>query len=165
MQLSRTRTALVGLAAVGVLVLPGAAQAGGTTTDGAASARCAVQFQHAQRTDMTSFRDYDAEQFRAVHTEDSVSIFPTGERFEGIEEIMAALDAHFTDQQALWSWTESNRRVDGCRSAFIEYETVYEIPEIGYYSQAHTVVSYVYQGGRWLAVLDQGTLLELRLPE
>lgn len=142
MQLSRTRTALVGLAAVGVLVLPGAAQAGGTTTAGA-----------------------DAERFHAVHTEDSVSIFPTGERFEGIDAIMAALDAHFTEQQALWSWTEINRRVDDCRSAFIEYETVYEIPEIGYFSRAHTVVSYVYQDCRWLAVLDQGILLELRLPE
>lgn len=164
MRLSRTRTALIALAGLAVLMLPGAAQAGDTAGDRAASVRCAVQFQHAQRTDMTSFRDYDAEQFRAIHTADAVSIFPTGERFEGIEAIMAALEGHFTDRQALWSWTEINRRVDGCRSAFIEYETVYEIPEIGYYSQALTVVSYVYQGGRWLVVLDQGTLLELRLP-
>ncbi|MBA3418391.1 MAG: hypothetical protein H0U09_06750 [Geodermatophilaceae bacterium] len=44
----------------------------------------------------------------------------------------------------------------------IKYETAYEIPEFGYYQRAHTVVSYIFESGRWLATLDQGTLLELR---
>lgn len=59
---------------------------------------------------MTSFRDYDAATFRAVHAQDAVSIFPTGERFEGIEgieAIMSALDAHFTERQALRSGPRS----------------------------------------------------------
>jgi hypothetical protein len=47
---------------------------------------------------------------------------------------MTGLTAHFRDREALWSWTEINRRLDGCRTAFIEYDAVYEIPRIGFSS-------------------------------
>ena len=111
---------------------------------------------------MESFRDYDAATFRAGHDPDAVSIFPSGARFAGIDAIMTALTSHFRDREAIWSWTELNRRVDGCRTAFIEYEAVYEIPRIGFYQRALTVVTYEYEHGRWLGIMDQGTMLELR---
>jgi ketosteroid isomerase-like protein len=123
---------------------------------------CAAKFDAAQRADMESFRDYDAATFRAGHAPDAVSIFPQGQRFAGIDAIMTALQSHFADREALWSWTEIARHVDGCRTAFIEYEAVYEIPRTGFYQRALTAVTYVYEHGRWLGILDQGTLLELR---
>lgn len=36
------------------------------------------------------------------------------------------------------------------------------IPRIHYYQRALTVVTYVYSHGKWLGILDQGTMLELR---
>src|SRR5262245_59874711 len=46
-------------------------------TDGEA-AGCSAQFEKAQRLDMESFRDYDAETFRAGHHPDAVTIFASG---------------------------------------------------------------------------------------
>jgi Domain of unknown function (DUF4440) len=125
---------------------------------------CAKKFDHAQRTDMESFRDFDAETFRSVHASDAVSIFPTGEAFYGVDEIMAGLDRHFTEKDAVFAWTEITRRVDGCKSAYILYDATYDIPELGFHQRALTVVTYEYQAGRWLAIMDQGTLLELINP-
>ena len=134
-------------------VAPGAS-AQSATADG-----CARQFELAQQLDMTSFRDYDAETFRAVHDERAITVFSSGATRVGIDAIMAALGSHFANREAQWSWTERYRVVDGCRSAFILYETVYEIPRIGFRSRALTGVTYTHDGNRWLAVADQGTPL------
>lgn len=125
----------------------------------ATAAGCARQFEVAQRLDMESFRDYDADTFRAGHDERAVSIFASGVAFHGIDAIMNALASHFRNREALWSWTEKYRVVDGCKSAYILYETVYEIPRIGFRQRALTGVGYTHVGDHWLAVSDQGTLL------
>jgi hypothetical protein len=160
------RNTILGLTAVGMLVTAAPAAAADGTADATAAGQgqqsCAAKFEAAQRADMESFRDYDAATFRAGHDPDAVSIFPSGARFAGIDAIMTALTGHFRDREALWSWTEINRRVDGCHTAFIEYNAVYEIPRIGLFQRALTVVTYVYENGRWLSIMDQGTLLELR---
>lgn len=160
------RHSILGLTVLGMLVAAQPALASDGKTDGhggqGGSHGCAAKFDAAQRADMESFRDYDAATFRAGHAADAVSIFPQGQRFAGIDAIMTALRSHFADREALWSWTEIARHVDGCRTAFIEYEAVYEIPRTGFYQRALTAVTYVYEHGRWLGILDQGTLLELR---
>lgn len=120
---------------------------------------CARQFEIAQRTDMESFRDYDAETFRAVHDDRAITVFDSGASRIGIDAIMAALASHFAGREAKWSWTERYRVVDGCSSAYILYETVYEIPRIGYRQKALTGVTYSHNGLRWLAIADQGTKL------
>lgn len=120
---------------------------------------CARQFEVAQRMDMESFRDYDAETFRAVHDERATTVFGSGTTLIGIDAIMNAFTSHFTNREARWSWTERHRVVDGCSSAFILYETVYEIPRIGFRSRALTGVTYTYDRGKWLAIADQGTPL------
>jgi hypothetical protein len=120
---------------------------------------CERQFETAQRTDMESFRDYDAETFRAGHTDDAVTIFASGHVFVGIDAIMDALASHFEGQEAVWEWTEIYRKVQGCKTAFILYETKYSIPSIGFSQRALTGVSYTYRHGVWLSNADQGTLL------
>lgn len=120
---------------------------------------CARQFDVAQRTDMESFRDYDAETFRAVHDERAITVFDSGGVRIGIDAIMTALAGHFTNREAKWTWTERYRVVDGCNSAYILYETVYEIPRIGYRQRALTGVTYSHDGRKWLAIADQGTKL------
>lgn len=121
---------------------------------------CAAQFDRAQRIDMESFRDYDAKKFRAIHHPDAVTVLASGHVFYGIDDTMAALASHFENREALWSWTELYRIVDGCKSAFILYDAVYEIPSIGYRHRALTGVTYSYRRGRWLAIADHGTFLE-----
>lgn len=81
------------------------------------------------------------------HVEDAISVFPTGDMYVGIDEIMAAADRHFTEKDAVWSWTELDRRVDGCRSAVIVYDTTYEIPRFDYVEHSKTVVTYVSSRG------------------
>ena len=142
-------------AALAAIVSGGPAFAGDT----AEAEGCARQFELAQRMDMESFRDYDAETFRAVHDERAVSIFASGHAFYGIDAIMTALGSHFANREAQWSWVEKYRVVDGCKSAYILYETVYEIPRIGYRARALTGVGYTHKGGHWVAVSDQGTAL------
>jgi hypothetical protein len=121
---------------------------------------CAAKFDEAQRMDMESFRDYDAETFRAVHHPDSVTIFASGHVFYGIDEIMGALASHFENREAVWVWTELYRVVDGCKSAYILYDTTYDIPSVGFHQRTLTGVTYTYRRGRWLAVADQNTYLE-----
>ncbi|HEY5851102.1 MAG TPA: hypothetical protein VIT62_10120 [Lysobacter sp.] len=145
--------------ALAALSIAPAALAGGHG-DGHGNARgCARQFELAQRMDMESFRDYDEETFRAVHDERAVTIFGSGAVRYGIDAIMTALASHFSGREAVWTWTEKYRVVDGCNSAFILYETVYEIPRIGFRQHALTGVTYSHDGHRWLAIADQGTPL------
>ncbi len=129
------------------------------TSNGGIQRWCERAFDRAQRIDMESFRDYDAATFRAVHDRNAVSVFASGDRFAGIDAIMTALTGHFTNREAVWSWTELNRRVDGCRTAFIEYETTYAVPRVGFSQRALTVVTYTFTHGRWLTIMDQATLL------
>ena len=121
---------------------------------------CAEQFEVAQRTDMESFRDYDRETFRAGHDPRAVTIFASGAVRYGIDAIMAALESHFANREAIWAWTELYRVVDGCNSAFILYDATYDIPSIGYHQRTLTGVTYTHNGNRWLSIADQGTYLE-----
>jgi hypothetical protein len=120
---------------------------------------CARQFDIAQKTDMESFRDYDAATFRAIHDDRAITVFDSGTTLIGIDAIMTALAGHFTNREAQWTWTERYRVVDGCRSAYILYETTYAIPRIGYKQKALTGVTYTHDGFKWLGIADQGTKL------
>ena len=121
---------------------------------------CAEQFELAQRTDMESFRDYDRETFREGHDPRAVTIFASGAVRYGIDAIMAALEPHFANREAIWAWTELYRVVDGCKSAFILYDATYDIPSIGYHQRTLTGVTYTHAGNQWLSIADQGTYLE-----
>jgi hypothetical protein len=122
---------------------------------------CARQFEEAQRIDMESYRDFDAETFRAIHHPDAITIFGTGAVRSGIDAIMAAHAGHFAAREAIWAWTEVSRVVDGCNAAFILYNATYDIPSSGFHLRALVGVTYTYQNHRWLAISDQST----RLPE
>ena len=83
------------------------------------AAGCARQFEVAQRVDMESFRDFDKETWLAGHDERAVTVFASGAKRIGIDAIEQALASHFANREAVWSWTELYRVVDGCHSAII----------------------------------------------
>lgn len=120
---------------------------------------CERKFDQAQKVDMESFRDYDTAAFRAIHTDDAVTIFASGAYRIGIDAIMAALASHFANREAIWQWTELHRVVQGCETAFIVYDTTYSIPSVGFRQRARVGVTYTFERGRWLATGDQSTLL------
>ena len=147
---------LAGMIALGAFIAPASA------AETAEAARgCARQFDVAQRIDMESFRDYDAETFRAIHDADAITVFASGASVIGIDAIMRALSGHFANREAVWTWKERYRSVQGCKTAFILYETTYSVPSNGYVQRALTGVTYSRQSGAWLAVADQGTPLPL----
>jgi hypothetical protein len=158
--MTRLRLTIVGITVLTALASSSVALAGHGWADHHTGQGCAQSFDEAQRRDMESFRDFDAEIWRDGHDPDAVSIFPSGATFVGIDAIMDALAGHFADRQAVWSWTELSRRIDGCRTAVIRYDATYEIPAVGYHQRAVTVVTYVREHGRWLSIYDQGTMLE-----
>lgn len=148
-----------GLAGLVLAAVPFVASGSAVATGHGESERsCARNFDRAQRMDMESFRDYDRKTFRDGHTKDAVTIFASGELVSGVDNILQALDSHFTNRQGVWAWTELSRRIEGCESAYIIYEATYDLPS-GYHERTLTQVSYVYKHGKWLAVLDQGTYL------
>ncbi|MEV8377547.1 hypothetical protein AB0P21_32720 [Kribbella sp. NPDC056861] len=159
------------LATAATLAVPTAANAkpatdsGTATTDSSTATAsrpktCAQKFDQAQRTDMESFRDFDWPTWIAGHSKHVVSIIADGRTRIGLDAVATASRPRFVSKDSVWSWTETTRRVNGCDSAFIVYTTKYAIPRLDYWFTAVTTVSYEYQRGRWLVVLDQGTLLE-----
>lgn len=156
-----TFRAIVGALAAGAVALPGIAAASSASSDGGRGGGhhhgCAAKFDRAQRIDMESFRDFDAEAWRNVHHEDAVSVYASGHRFAGLDAIMAAQASHFENREAIWTWTEIDRQIFDCKTAIIEYDATYELPSAGFKSRALTVVTYTFERGRWLAVYDQGT--------
>jgi ketosteroid isomerase-like protein len=155
---SRASLLVLGLAALTAFLAPPPAQANGEWPP-VLQRYCEQTFDTAQRIDMESFRDYDAQTFRDIHTEDAVTIFASGAYRIGIDAIMAALASHFANREAVWEWTELHREVKGCDTAFIIYDTTYSIPSIGYRARARIGVTYTFEHGRWLALFDQSTPL------
>jgi hypothetical protein len=125
---------------------------------------CASAFDSTQRLDMESFARYDAEAFRRVHHPEAIAIFPSGRVARGIDSILDALAHHFARREAVYTWRELHRFVDACRSAFVLYETAYQIPSTGYRQRALTGVTYVHEGGRWLAIADLGSVVDSAQP-
>lgn len=156
----KTRVALSGLAVLAAVsaATPGTASAG-TDTARRADTRCARDFDRAQRIDMESFRDYDLPTWTASHDVDAVTVLAGGQWFQGRDTIAAVLHRHFEDREAIWSWTELSRAVDGCRTGTILYEATYAIPSANFTQTAVVSVVYTRKHGNWLSVIDQSTLI------
>jgi hypothetical protein len=145
------------LVAATLAAVPAIAADDGGGTAPAALAHCARQFDEAQRTDMESFRDFDRDTWVAGHDDDAITIFTTSRMEQGRERIAEVMNNHFTNRNAVWTWTELTRAVDGCKTATIVYDATYAIPSQGFTLREIVSVTYTYKQGKWLSVLDQGT--------
>lgn len=154
---TRTRLAIAGLTLVAAAAAATPALAGTGSDERSSDRRCARQFDHAQREDMESFRDYDLPTWLAGHDDDAITVVANGVWFQGRDRIGEVMRSHFVDREAIWSWTELTRAVDGCRTATILYDTTYAIPSANFSQRAYTSVVYTYKQGKWLSVIDQGT--------
>lgn len=149
-------------AAIATAVVPSIAitASASSQADAARAAHnCARQLDAAAREDMRSFAAYDERRWRAVHDERAITIFAGGRVANGIDETVTALAGHFRDRNATWTYTELNRVVDGCDTAFLLYDTTYAIPSVGFSQRAIVGVTYERKHGRWLVIADQNTLM------
>jgi len=118
---------------------------------------CARKFDEAQRVDMESYRDFDRDTWVAGHDDDAITIFNNGRMVQGRDAIAASQNAHFTNRNAVWSWTELTRAVDGCSTGTIVYDATYAIPSQNFSVHLIINVTYTFKRGKWLSVIDQGT--------
>jgi hypothetical protein len=157
---SKTKVAVAVVAMAGAAAVATPAMASTGHDDGRGSdARCAREFDVAQRTDMVSFRDYDLATWKAGHDDDAITVFAAGQWFQGRDTIAAVLHRHFEDREATWTWTELTRAVDGCKTGTILYDARYGVPSRNFNQHALVSVTYTRKNGRWLSVIDQSTLL------
>jgi hypothetical protein len=157
---TKTRLALAGLTVVAAVSATTPAFAAADRSDARQSdRRCARQFDEAQRVDMESFRDYDLATWTASHDDDAITVLASGVWFQGRDRIAQVLRAHFENREAIWTWTELTRAVDGCRTATILYDATYAIPSANFTQRAYVSVVYTYKHGKWLSVIDQSTLV------
>lgn len=156
----RTRNRLALAAAALVAAASAAVPAVATADDGsvATAQGCAAKFDEVQRTDMESFRDFDLATWVSVHDPNSVMVSGSGRLYVGIDAIVTALQSHFTNRNATWTWTELFRNVEGCKTATIIYDATYAIPSIGFSQRSTVSVVYTYELGTWLSVIDQTTI-------
>lgn len=153
---NQIRAALAGLGLIAAAAAAGPASAAtGDALDG--RSHCVRQFDEAQRLDMESFRDFDRETWVSLHDKDAIAIFTTGLVVQGRDQIVHTLRNHFANRNAVWTWTELARAVDGCRTATIVYDATYAIPSQNFTLREIVSVTYTYRHGRWLSVIDQGT--------
>jgi hypothetical protein len=124
------------LAVAGAMLLALNAMAAAAAANETSAEGCARQFDEAQRIDMESFRDFDEQTFWDGHDPRAITVFAQGQIRYPLTAIQAALAGHFAARNAVWSWTELYRVVDGCKSAFILYDATYEIPSIGFSASA-----------------------------
>jgi hypothetical protein len=158
---TRFMLAAVTVAAAAIATPTVAVASGGSDDDSQRSdRRCAREFDAAQRTDMESFRDYDLPTWKAGHDDDAITIFASGQWFQGRDTIAAVLHRHFENREAIFTWTEVSRAVDGCTTGTILYDSTYAIPSANFTQRTYVSVVYTRKHGRWLSVLDQSTLLK-----
>jgi hypothetical protein len=147
------------LVATAVVAVPALASSDGGGSDRDSLRRCARQFEQAQRTDMESFRDFDRDTWVAGHDDDAITIFTTGQMVQGRDNIANTLRNHFNNRNAVWTWTELTRAVDGCKTATIVYDATYAVPSDNFTLREIVSVTYTHKHGRWLSVIDQGAEL------
>ncbi len=157
----KMRLVLVGLAVAATAAVATPTVAAATDDDGSAAAEtnCAREFDEAQRVDMESFRDYDLATWTAGHDDDAITVLAQGLWFQGRDTIAAVLHRHFEDRENIWTWTELTRAVDGCKTGTILYDTTITVPSANFSQRALVSVTYTRKSGKWLSVIDQGTLL------
>ena len=107
--------------------------------------------------DMESYRDFDKATWVAGHDDDAITIYSSGQMVQGRDAIGASQNGHFTNRNAVWSWTELTRAVDGCSTGTIVYNATYAIPSQNFTLHLIINVTYTFKHGKWLSVIDQGT--------
>lgn len=145
-----------GLAATAGTV--GAAYAGPVDHDRGVPAQerfCARQFDRAMSAYVRTTERRDARGFNALLAPDTTVIFANGGVLRGKHEVAEFITDFFTDPGWTQTFKPLTRHVEGCRSGFVLFDSVYSVPAEHRVSPLVIGVTFTYQHGRWLVLHNQ----------
>jgi hypothetical protein len=117
--------------------------------------RCARQFDTAVRAYVSTTQTRNTAGFNALLHPDATVIFANGGVLSGKAEVAAFITGFFGDPGWSQSFTELSRHVEGCRTAFVLFDTVYRVPVDDRVSPLVVGLSFTYDHGRWLVLHNQ----------
>lgn len=116
---------------------------------------CRSSFDRAVHTYVDSTHKRDAKRFASVLHPDVTAIFADGEVMYGKQRTMAFIEPFFKSTGWTQTFKELTREVQGCRSGFVLFDSVFT-PAPGADPIYFVIgVTFTYEDGRWLAVHNQ----------
>ena len=121
----------------------------------ASARRCARQFDAAVQAYMSTTQRRDATGFNALLHPDVTIIFANGSLLVGKRDSAAWIRDFFADPGWTQSFTELRRQVEGCRTGFVLFDSVYAVPAENRSSPLVIGVTFTYAHGTWLVLHNQ----------
>ncbi|SCF03544.1 nuclear transport factor 2 family protein [Micromonospora mirobrigensis] len=97
----------------------------------------------------------DAAGFNALLGPDATAIFANGGVLDGRDQFADFITDFFADPGWSQSFTELTRHVEGCRTGFVLFDSVYRVPAQDRVSPLVIGVTFSYEHGRWLVLQNQ----------
>ncbi|OFE15694.1 hypothetical protein BA895_21915 [Humibacillus sp. DSM 29435] len=117
--------------------------------------RCAAQFDHAVRAYVKTTQTRNAPGFNALLDQDATVIFANGGVLSGNKEVSAFITDFFADPGWTQTFTKLHQHVEGCRTGFVLFDSVYSVPADHRVSPLVIGVTFTYRNGRWLVLHNQ----------
>ena len=117
--------------------------------------RCAAQFDHAVRAYVTTTQTRNAPGFNALLDQDATVVFANGGVLAGKKQVAAFITDFFADPGWTQTFTKLHQHVEGCRTGFVLFDSVYSVPTDHRVSPLVIGVTFTYRNGRWLVLHNQ----------
>lgn len=152
--MSRMRIATLTTTAVAALAVAVAAPAS-TSAKSSPHNHCRTSFADAVQDYRQTTFEKDADGFNALLHRDVTAIFADGSTLLGKEATADFIDGFFADEE----WTQTLdvvvTEVDGCRSGFVLFDSVYTPSPATPGVPLAIGVTFTYKSGKWLALHNQ----------
>lgn len=116
---------------------------------------CARQFDRAVRAYVRTTDRRDAPGFNALLHPDVTIVFANGGVISGKPDSAAFIRDFFADPGWTQTFTELRRTVQGCRTGFVLFDSVYSVPAQNRVSPLVIGVTFTYAHGGWLVLHNQ----------
>ncbi len=143
-----TRAAALAVLLVPVLALPATAGSGGGGHRG-----CEREFDRAVAAYVETTDERDVDGFAALLHDDVTAIFANGGVLYGKDQTMAFIEPFFETPGWTQTFTELTRHVEGCKSGFVLFDSVYT--EAGTEVPLVIGLTFTREHGRWLVLQNQ----------
>lgn len=90
--------------------------------------RCAAQFNQAVRAYVKTTQTRNARGFNALLDQDATVIFANGGVLSGKKEVAAFITGFFADPGWTQTFTKLHQHVEGCRTGFVLFDSIYSVP-------------------------------------
>ena len=148
MKIKPTRAAALAVLLVPALAIPATAGSGGHGHRG-----CEREFDRAVAAYVETTDERDVAGFAALLHDDVTAIFANGGVLYGKGQTMAFIEPFFETPGWTQTFTELTRHVEGCKSGFVLFDSVYS--EAGTDVPLVIGLTFTREHGRWLVLQNQ----------